>query len=176
MEALFDELDVDGTYRTVRWFFYERLPEIKRKAGAWGDYSSPSVDGMPKAPSAGNGSERRMINHSRYASALYAVRYAIRGCSVVGQKIIELKFIEELPNWKIKQQIGYTGNSTFNNLVKRTACEFADCIEPACDYYSVEEAIIPDLHLHKKEDKSRIKAGQMEEKESKNTGHQRDTF
>lgn len=34
MVALFDELDVDGTYHAVRWFFYERLPEIKRKAGA----------------------------------------------------------------------------------------------------------------------------------------------
>ena len=166
MVALFDELDVDGTYHAVRWFFYERLPEIKRKAGAWGDYSSPSVDGMPKAPSAGNGSERRMINHSRYASALYAVRYAIKGCSLTSQKIIQLKYIDELPNWKIKNQIGYKGNGTYNKLVKQAALEFADCIEPACDYYSVEEKIIPDLHA-----KFGTKMGQNEAKEGQNWGH-----
>ena len=164
MVALFDELDVDETYHAVRWFFYERLPEIKRKAGAWGDYSSPSIDGMPKAPSAGNGSERRMINHSRYASALYAVRYAIKGCSLTSQKIIQLKYIDELPNWKIKNQIGYTGNSTFSSLVKRAACEFADCIEPACDYYAVSEKIIPDLHVNQKEEKRRTNTGQRQDK------------
>ena len=157
--ALFNELDVDGTCRKVRWFFDERLPEIKRKAGAWGDYTSPSIDGMPKAPSSGNGSERRMINHSRYASALYAVKYSLKGCSITSQKIIKLKFVEELPNWKIKNQIGYKGNGTYNKLVKRAALEFADCIEPACDYYSVEEEIIPDLHV-----KNGPKMGQFEVK------------
>lgn len=166
MVALFDELDVDGTYRAVRWFFYERLPEIKRKAGVWGDYSSPSFDGMRKASSAGNGSERRMINHSRYASALCAVKYALKGCSVVSQKIIQLKYVEELPNWKIKNQIGYKGNGTYNKLVKQAALEFADCIEPACDYYSVEEKIIPDLHV-----KFGTKMGQNEAKEGANRGH-----
>lgn len=148
--ALFDELDVDETYWKVRWFFYKRLPEIKRKSGAWGDYSSPSIDGMPKAPSQGNGSERRMINHSLYASALFAVKFAIKGCDKTSQIIIQLKYIDESPNWKIKRRIGYTGNDTFNRLTKKAACEFADCIEPACDFYSVPENIIPDLHVNKK--------------------------
>lgn len=166
MVELSDELDVDGTYRAVIWFFHERLPEIKRKAGAWGDYRSPSVDGMPKAPSGGNRSERRRINHSRYASALYAVRYAIKGCSITSQKIIQLKYIDELPNWKIKNQIGYKGNGTYNKLVKQAALEFADCIEPACDYYFVEEKIIPDLHA-----KFGTKMGQKWDKDGPNWGH-----
>lgn len=157
MVALFDELDIKGTYRCVRWFLYDRLPEIKRKAGAWGDYTSPSIDGMPKAPSSGNGSERRMVNHAVYSSALYAVQYAFKGCSTTSQTILKLKYIEEMPNWKIKSKIGYQGNDTFNRLVKKAACEFADCIEPACDLYAVPEEIIPDLHIYKKEDKSRIK-------------------
>lgn len=148
--ALFQELDVKATYHRVRWFFDECYPQIKRKSGSWGDYKSPAITGMPKAPSGGNSSERRMVDHSLYASALYAVKFAMRGCTHDSQLIIQHRFIEDHTIRETKGSLGISGNASFQKLMKQAACEFADCIEPACDYYHVPDDIIPDLHSYKK--------------------------
>lgn len=151
--ALFDELDVDGTYHAVQWFFYDRYPVIKRRSGAWDDYSSPSLDGMPKAPSAGNTSEKSMIQHSTYASAYYAVQYAIRGCSHDSQIIIKGKYIGNLSDDQVRARLLINGNGAFRRRVKRACCEFADCIDPACEKFNVqrgEHDLIPKLRKYLK--------------------------
>lgn len=154
MMALFETLDVNGTYHAVQNFFYDRYPVIKRRSGAWGDYSSPSFDGMPKAPVKGNGTESAMIEHSIYASALYAVHYAIQGCSSESQAIIVGKYIKELPDDTIRCRLAVSGNGAFRRRLKKACCEFADCIDPACEMFKVKrgkEGLIPELRCYESE-------------------------
>ena len=160
---LFPQLDKNATFLKVQDFFNNVYPEIHRRAGSWGDYNSPTVDDMPKAPSYGNSSERRMIEHALYGGALYAIRHAMEHCSTVSRAIIKYRYFEGLSNSKVKSLIGYTGNDTYYQKVKSACAEFADCLEPACDYYGVSEEIIPDLHVYEKtgqnQDKHRTSAG-----------------
>lgn len=152
--ALFETLDVNGTYHAVQNFFYDRYPVIKRRSGAWGDYSSPSFDGMPKAPSKGNSTENSMIEHSIYASALYAIHYAIKGCSKESQIIIDGKYIKELPDDTIRRRLVVSGNGAFRRRLQKACCEFADCIDPACERFKVKrgkEELIPELRRYQKE-------------------------
>ena len=152
--ALFETLDVNGTYHAVQNFFYDRYPVIKRRSGAWGDYSSPSFDGMPKAPAKGNGTENAMIEHSIYASALYAVHYAIQGCSKESQAIIVGKYIKELSDDTIRCRLAVSGNGAFRRRLKKACCEFADCIDPACERFKVKrgkEGLIPKLRRYESE-------------------------
>ena len=152
MVQLFPQLDKDRTFFKVQDFLYNAYPEIKRRAGSWGDYSSPTVDDMPKALSYGNSSERRMIEHALYGSAVYAVHYAIKHCSATSQIIIKCRYFEELSNSKVKARIGYSGNDAYYSRLKSACAEFADCLEPACNYYGVPEEIIPDLHVYQKQE------------------------
>lgn len=149
--ALFQELDVDGTYHAVQWFFYDRYPVIKRRSGAWDDYSSPSLDGMPKAPSAGNTSEQSMIQHSEYASAYYAVHYAVGGCSRDSQIIIKGKYLGNLSDAEVRERLLINGNGAFRRRIKKACCEFADCIDPACEKFHVKRGngdLIPKLRRY----------------------------
>ncbi len=153
--ALFQELDVVGTYHAVQWFFYDRYPVIKRRSGTWGDYTSPSIDGMPKAPSKGNSSEKKMIEHGVYASACYAVQYALEGCSHESQIILVGKYIKGMSDDDVKERLAISGNGAFRRRLKRACCEFADCIVPACETFKVarkgEDSLIPELRRYVKE-------------------------
>lgn len=167
---LFPQLDKDRTFLKVQDFLYNVYPELKRRAGTWGDYSSPTVDDMPKAPSYGNSSERRMVEHAAFGSAVCAVHYAIKHCSATSRTIIKYRYLKGLSNSKIKGMIGYSGNDTYYSKLKSACAEFADCLEPACNYYGVSEEIIPDLHVYQKQDKNRTNSGQKQDKHGTSAG------
>ncbi|MBB1078950.1 hypothetical protein H5S09_04125 [Limosilactobacillus sp. STM2_1] len=160
---LFPQLDKEATFLKVQDFLYNVYPEVKRRAGSWGDYSSPTVDDMPKAPSYGNSSERRMLEHALYGGAVCAVNYAVKHCSIMSQTIIKCRYLEGMSNDKVKKRIGYSGNDTYYSKLKMACSEFADCLEPACHYYGVSEEIIPDLHVYQK-------TGQKQEKHGTSAG------
>ena len=148
MVAFESNLDMKGTYHAVRYFFDKKYPIIKRKSGVWGDVSSVVLDGMPKQQSHINNVENRMVDHSIYAGAIYAIHYAIAGCTDISQKIIKQRFINGLEVYKIREIIGIYGHATCDKKIRIAACEFADCIEPSCDRFKVPKDIIPNLHVY----------------------------
>lgn len=87
MVAFESNLDMKGTCHAVRYFFDKKYPIIKRKSGIWGNVSSVVLDGMPKQQSRINHVENRMVDHSIYAGAIYAIHYAIAGCTDISLKL-----------------------------------------------------------------------------------------
>lgn len=67
---------LNTVYHNVDNFFKDDYPTIYRKSSEW-FITSPSLDGMPKAPVQTNKNEDKFINHSIYDMANKIIHAAI---------------------------------------------------------------------------------------------------
>ncbi|WP_076149743.1 ArpU family phage packaging/lysis transcriptional regulator [Ligilactobacillus murinus] len=128
---LIPDLDEVATAEKVKNFFDKDLERLLRLADKQRSFfRSVSMDGMPKAPSPGNGQENMVVKYvssesAKAKSILEDVNVALNRCSSTYQLILYYRYIKGLADWQVAQKIKYS--TTRYNELKIAACiEFAE--------------------------------------------------
>ena len=170
--GLFEEIDKKATIARVQDFFddEDKYPTIKRRSGDWG-LKSPTMDITGVSGSTkGNSQENKAIRFTEYQQAMRAIRYAIAGCSDRSSKILKYRFIDSLPDYKVRELVRLYGHSSYKRARDYACWEFADTIDVACNMFCVNRKIIPDFH--KKREDSGKKTGTKREENGNTAGTQ----
>ncbi|TGY64019.1 ArpU family phage packaging/lysis transcriptional regulator [Limosilactobacillus reuteri] len=137
---------LNTVYHNVDNFLKDDYPTIYRKSSEW-FITSPSLDGMPKAPVQTNKNEDRFISHSIYDMANKVIHAAIGGCSEESKVIIQGRYFDKLKQQHIQMKLNVSGNSPYYRKLKRACLEYAECLATISKYYHIDKSIIPDLRI-----------------------------
>lgn len=131
------DIDVDETAKKTSNFLKFVLPHYVRGAGLrLNDLASPSMSGMPSAPSAQNSQELKIrrafdkveINQKKVATIYHTLKLCYDSQNRPYQTILIKKFIDEETDWQIAQTIQYSLKQYY--LKKKLAlCDFAEILE-----------------------------------------------
>ncbi|WP_304652458.1 ArpU family phage packaging/lysis transcriptional regulator [uncultured Ligilactobacillus sp.] len=133
---LIPDLDEVATAEKVKKFFDKDLERLLRLADKQRSFfRSVSMDGMPKAPSPGNGQENMVVKYvssesAKAKSILEDVSVALNHCSNTYQLILYYRYIEGLADWQVAQKVQYSTARYYQ--LKIAACiEFAErlCVQ-----------------------------------------------
>lgn len=145
-------LDIDclKTARKVTNFLDEKLDRYLALSGKQRfDLKSPEMDGMPKAPSRGNGSENRMLNIWLAEEVVDCVGCAMRNMTKESQRILLSRYSDQMMVYKIAQELNYSA-STYTRRQEKALCEFADRFEFQVIRHGIHTEVA-DLHVYKNE-------------------------
>lgn len=128
MDFFFDELDEVKTAENVRSFLKHDYPKICMALGRPVSYiQSPSMSGMPKAPSAGNAAEDRLV---RVADMQMAVKWAREALRMVqtydpdsGRLIIDC-LVHKCSRDALADEMGYSRTS-LQRMLQKACCQYA---------------------------------------------------
>ena len=145
-------LDIDclKTARKVTNFLDKKLDRYLALSGKQRfDLKSPGMDGMPKAPSHGNGSENRMLNIWLAEEVVDCVGCAMRNMTKESQRILLSRYSDQMMVYKIAQELNYSA-STYTRRQEKALCEFADRFEFQIIRHGIHTEVA-DLHVYKNE-------------------------
>ena len=145
-------LDIDclKTARKVTEFLGKKLDRYLALSGKQRfDLKSPGMDGMPKAPSHGNGSENRMLNIWLAEEVVDCVGCAMRNMTKESQRILLSRYSDQMMVYKIAQELNYSA-STYTRRQEKALCEFADRFEFQVIRHGIHTEVA-DLHVYKNE-------------------------
>ena len=145
-------LDIDclKTARKVTNFLDKKLDRYLALSGKQRfDLKSPGMDGMPKAPSHGNGSENRMLNIWLAEEVVDCVGCAMRNMTKESQRILLSRYSDQMMVYKIAQELNYSA-STYTRRQEKALCEFADRFEFQVIRHNIHTEVA-DLHVYKNE-------------------------
>nr|UWG29236.1 MAG: Protein of unknown function (DUF722) [Bacteriophage sp.] len=145
-------LDIDclKTARKVTDFLDKKLDRYLALSGKQRfDLKSPGMDGMPKAPSHGNGSENRMLNIWLAEEVVDCVGCAMRNMTKESQRILLNRYSDQMMVYKIAQELNYSA-STYTRRQEKALCEFADRFEFQVIRHGIHTEVA-DLHVYKNE-------------------------
>ena len=145
-------LDIDclKTARKVTNFLDKKLDRYLALSGKQRfDLKSPEMDGMPKAPSHGNGSENRMLNIWLAEEVVDCVGCAMRNMTKESQRILLSRYSDQMMVYKIAQELNYSA-STYTRRQEKALCEFADRFEFQVIRHGIHTEVA-DLHVYKNE-------------------------
>lgn len=145
-------LDIDclKTARKVTEFLEKKLDRYLALSGKQRfDLKSPGMDGMPKAPSHGNGSESRMLNIWLAEEVVDCVGCAMRNMTKESQRILLSRYSDQMMVYKIAQELNYSA-STYTRRQEKALCEFADRFEFQVIRHNIHTEVA-DLHVYKNE-------------------------
>lgn len=146
-------LDIDclKTARKVTEFLEKKLDRYLALSGKQRfDLKSPGMDGMPKAPSHGNGSESRMLNIWLAEEVVDCVGCAMRNMTKESQRILLSRYSDQMLTYNIARELSIS-SSTYSRKQEKALCEFADRFE----FQLVKRGIhteIDDLHVYPDEE------------------------
>ena len=121
-------LDIDclKTARKVTEFLEKKLDRYLALSGKQRfDLKSPGMDGMPKAPSHGNGSENRMLNIWLAEEVVDCVGCAMRNMTKESQRILLSRYSDQMLTYNIARELSIS-SSTYSRKQEKALCEFAD--------------------------------------------------
>lgn len=128
---LIPNLDEVATAEKVKKFFDKDLERLLRLADEQRSFfRSVNMDGMPKAPSPGNGQEKMVVKYvssesAKAKSILEDVSVALNHCSNTYQLILYYRYIKGLADWQVAQKVQYSTARYYQ--LKIAACiEFAE--------------------------------------------------
>lgn len=146
------DIDCQATARKVTNFLDKKLDRYLALSGKQRfDLKSPGMDGMPKAPSHGNGSESRMLNIWLAEEVVDCVGCAMRNMTKGSQKILLNRYSDQMLTYTIAQEMSIS-SATYSRKQEQALCEFADRFE----YQVVKHGIVKevnDLHVYLENDK-----------------------
>lgn len=145
-------LDIDclKTARKVTEFLEKKLDRYLALSGKQRfDLKSPGMDGMPKTPSHGNGSESRMLNIWLAEEVVDCVGCAMRNMTKESQRILLSRYSDQMMVYKIAQELNYSA-STYTRRQEKALCEFADRFEFQVIRHGIHTEVA-DLHVYKNE-------------------------
>ncbi|WP_164966345.1 ArpU family phage packaging/lysis transcriptional regulator [Companilactobacillus metriopterae] len=102
LDQIFNNVDVEKTENNVRNYFSNRFPKLVMKAGySMSQLKSPVIEDMPSSTAYGNSVEidARLV--------VIETIVAIDRCQIKYQRLLRLKYIDELPNYIIMERLGY---------------------------------------------------------------------
>ena len=144
------EIDCLKTARKVTEFLEKKLDRYLALSGKQRfDLKSPGMDGMPKAPSHGNGSENRMLNIWLAEEVVDCVGCAMRNMTKESQRILLSRYSDQMMVYKIAQELNYSA-STYTRRQEKALCEFADRFEFQIIRHGIHTEVA-DLHVYKNE-------------------------
>lgn len=131
------DMDTEQTAKNATKFLRYILPHYVKGAGLrLNSLSSPSLSGMPSAPTSFNSQERKIRkafdkvekNELKVATIYQTIKLCYNSQNKPYQTILIKKFIEEEPDWKIAQMVQYSLKQYY--LKKKSAlCDFAELLE-----------------------------------------------
>ncbi len=124
-------LDIDclKTARKVTDFLDKKLDRYLALSGKQRfDLKSPGMDGMPKAPSHGNGSENRMLNIWLAEEVVDCVGCAMRNMTKESQRILLNRYSDQMLTYNIARELSIS-SATYSRKQEKALCEFADRFE-----------------------------------------------
>lgn len=128
---LIPNLDEVATAEKVKKFFDKDLERLLRLADKQRSFfRSVNMDGMPKAPSPGNGQENMVVKYvssesAKAKSILEDVNIALNHCSNTYQLILYYRYIKGLADWQVAQKVQYS-NTRYHQLKIAACIEFAE--------------------------------------------------
>ena len=144
------DLDCLKTARKVTEFLEKKLDRYLALSGKQRfDLKSPGMDGMPKAPSHGNGSESRMLNIWLAEEVVDCVGCAMRNMTKESQRILLSRYSDQMMVYKIAQELNYSA-STYTRRQEKALCEFSDRFEFQIIRHGIHTEGA-DLHVYKNE-------------------------
>lgn len=146
------DIDCQATAHKVTQFLDKKLDRYLALSGKRRfDLKSPSMDGMPKAPTKGNASENRMIAIWFAEQVVDCVGCAMRNMTKESQKILLNRYSDQMLTYTIAQELSIS-SATYSRKQEQALCEFADRFE----YQVMKHNIIcevSDLHVYPRNDK-----------------------
>jgi len=140
MSDVFPEVDEKKTRQKVASFLSRTLPRMVRiTSKSLTELRSQRLDGMPKASSSDNDSDRRIVQHLYAEQVVKQVKQAISQCDQESQNILNMLYFKGYSDTQCYMALGRSGSS-YSHLYKPQALlEFADC------YF------LDDLHIYQAE-------------------------
>ncbi len=142
-------LDIDclKTARKVTEFLEKKLDRYLALSGKQRfDLKSPGMNGMPKAPSHGNGSENRMLNIWLAEEVVDCVGCAMRNMTKESQRILLSRYSDQMLTYNIARELNIS-SATYSRKQEKALCEFADRFEFQLVKHGIHTEI-DDLHVY----------------------------
>lgn len=140
---LFPNIDYKKTAVNVRSYLDTKLPRLLRMVNeSPASLKSPVISDMPVNHDGGeNHSEEKLIRYIAAKDIINGISLALNNCSQTAFMILEGKYIKELTDWQISQNMGYS-KARYFQLKDEAFNEFADRLEM--------QKGCPDLHVYEK--------------------------
>lgn len=143
------EIDYVATAKKVTNFLDKKLDRYLALSGKRRfDLKSPSMDGMPKAPTKGNASENRMLAIWLAENVVDCVGQAMRNLTSESQQILLSRYSGSMMVYKIAEELNYSA-STYTRRQEKALCEFADRFEYQVVKHKIDREV-QDLHVYEK--------------------------
>ena len=141
---LFPNIDYKKTAVNVRSYLDTKLPRLLRMVNeSPASLKSPVISDMPVNHDSGeNHNEEKLIRYIAAKDIVNGISLALNNCSQTAFMILEGKYIKELTDWQISQNMGYS-KARYFQLKDEAFNEFADRLEM--------QKGCPDLHVYEKE-------------------------
>lgn len=140
---LFPDIDYKRTANNVRDYLDNKLPRLLRMVNeSPASLKSPVISDMPVNHDGGNHNEEKLIRYIAAKDILNGISLALNNCSQTAFIILEGKYIKELTDWQISQNMGYS-KARYFQLKDEAFNEFADRLE-------IQKGC-PDLHIYEEE-------------------------
>ena len=140
---LFPNIDYKKTAVNVRSYLDTKLPRLLRMVNeSPASLKSPVISDMPVNHDGGNHNEEKLIRYIAAKDILNGISLALNNCSQTAFIILEGKYIKELTDWQISQNMGYS-KARYFQLKDEAVNEFADRLEM--------QKGCPDLHIYEEE-------------------------
>lgn len=137
---LFPNINYKKTAINVRSYLDTKLPRLLRMVNeSPASLKSPMFSDMPVNHDGDNHNEEKLIRYIAAKDILNGISLALNNCSQTAFTILEGKYIKELSDWQIAQNIGYS-KARYFQLKDEAFNEFADRLEM--------QKSCPDLHVY----------------------------
>lgn len=140
MSDIFPEVNEQKTRQKVASFLSRTLPRMVRiTSKSLTELRSQRLDGMPKASSSDNDSDRRIVQHLYAEQVVQQVKQAISQCDQESQDILKMLYFKNYSDTQCCMELKRS-KSVYSHVYKPQALlEFADC------YF------LDDLHVYQAE-------------------------
>lgn len=141
---LFPDIDYKRTANNVRDYLDNKLPRLLRMVNeSPASLKSSVISDMPVNHDSGeNHNEEKLIRYIAAKDIINGISLALNNCSQTAFIILESKYIKELSDWQISQNMGYS-KARYFQLKDEAFNEFADRLEM--------QKGCPDLHIYEEE-------------------------
>lgn len=137
---VFPEINEQKTRQKVSSFLSRTLPRMIRiSSKPLTELRSQRLDGMPKASSNSNDSDRRIVQHLYAEEVVKQVKQAISQCDQESQKILNMLYFKGYSDTQCYMALGRSESSMSHVYKPQALLEFADC------YF------LDDLHVYQAE-------------------------
>ncbi|WP_169922443.1 ArpU family phage packaging/lysis transcriptional regulator [Lactobacillus terrae] len=144
LDQIFNNVDVEKTENNVRNYFSNKFPQLVMKAGySMSQLKSPVIDDMPSSTPYGNTVEKQLVAYIDARLVVIETIVAIDRCPIKYQRLLRLKYIDELPNYIIMERLGYEKTQYYENT-KKAYIWFANSFERTMDLHVYKTGLFPD--------------------------------